>query len=120
MGLKRGQVIFHTFKLPGLTESAEHPVLIISNETVCTECDMYVGLMITSSNVYGKDYFTFELKDSMFSRNTLSKDHAYIRLHLVAYFDANSIYKPNIVAEVKSLYIDEILETQRIKVFDDE
>lgn len=120
MGVKRGQVIFHTFKLPGLTETAEHPILIVSNETVCTECDMYVGIMITSSDNYDKDHFTFELKDKMFSRNNLTKEQAFLRLHLVAYFEAKSIYKPNIVAEIKPLYINEILETQRFKVFDDE
>ncbi|HCA07457.1 type II toxin-antitoxin system PemK/MazF family toxin [Chryseobacterium sp.] len=119
MSVKRGQIIFHNFPLPGLTDSATHPILIISNQTVSTECGMYVGLMITSSENFN-DYFTFELKDKMFSQKDLDKNHNYLRLHLIAYFAASTIYNPKIVGEIKPEYIEEILEEQRVKVFDED
>jgi hypothetical protein len=114
MNVKRGQIIFYSFPLPGLKETEEHPVLIISNDIVCTECNMYVGLMITSSENYN-DYFAFELKDNMFCRKNLKKDRNFLRLHLIACFDHSTINKPTIIGEIKPQYIDQILEEQRLR-----
>ncbi|UCA58603.1 type II toxin-antitoxin system PemK/MazF family toxin [Chryseobacterium rhizoplanae] len=120
MSVKRGQIIYHNFSLPNLSQSELHPVLILSNEIVSTESEMYVGLMITSSDNYENDYFTFKLKDEMFIQNKLFKDNRYIRLHLISYFHCSSVSNPKILGEVKEKAITRILDEQRIKVFENE
>ena len=119
MIFKRGQIIYHNFKLPGREDSVLHPVIIVSNENVTDVCEMYVGLMITSSPNYADDIFTFELEEKMIINNRLTKENRFVRLQLIAYFNCNTV-RSDIKGTIKDAYLDLILDTQRERVFNNE
>ncbi|NML55853.1 type II toxin-antitoxin system PemK/MazF family toxin [Chryseobacterium cheonjiense] len=119
MSFKRGQIIYHNFILPDKSESDLHPVIILSNESVTDICEMYVGLMITSSDRYAEDLFTFELEEKMILNNKLNKENRFVRLQLIAYFSCKTA-QSDVKGTVKDIYMDLILDTQRERVFNEE
>lgn len=119
MRFERGQIILHNFPLPNKDTTECHPVVIISNEDVTDNCNMYVALMITSSDNYKEDIFTFVLKDEHILNNRLTKKNKFVRLHLITYFSCNHA-RSDIKGTVKDSVLDLILDAQRFKVFDNE
>lgn len=120
MSLKRCQIIYHNFPIPGKNTEELHPVLIISNDIVHQEQDIYIGIMISSSENYFKDYFSFELTDKMFVNEKLPKQNSHLRLHLITYFNSSTVSNAKVIAEIKEQYLNIILDKQREIIFDQE
>ena len=89
MPYKRGDVIWVYFDLPyQVGETKEHPAIIISNEDVYYQDEMYIVVMMTSNG--RKDLFTFELENNMLLKPQ-SVEHSQARCHLVTYITNKQI-----------------------------
>lgn len=120
MSIKQGQIVYHNFPIPGQDSTKLHPVLILSNSTLLTEQEMYIGVMISSSENYYGDLFCYELEDKMFSFCKLPKEKSHIRLHFITYFHEKTVRSAKVVGELRSAYITDILDMQRLKIYDED
>ena len=91
---KQRQIVLVKFKLPG-GASLEHPVIILSNDSVIQKEKAFVGVMMSSSGRY--DEYTFKVENNMLSKPP--RLQTQIRCHLVALIDNNEVINP--ISEIK-------------------
>ncbi|MFD2827185.1 type II toxin-antitoxin system PemK/MazF family toxin [Leeuwenhoekiella polynyae] len=89
MPFNRGDIIMVYFDLPySVGETKEHPAIIISNEEVYNQDEMYIVVMMTSTG--RKDSFSFEIEDEMLLKKN-NKEASQARCHLVTYITEKQI-----------------------------
>jgi len=82
MSFQRGDIIEVFFDLPYSRETKTHPAIIISNDEVYDKDEVYVCVMMTSSDQI--DMFSFEITQDMLN-NTNNKNFSQARCHLISY-----------------------------------
>lgn len=106
MAFNKGDIVFAYLPLPNQKEIKSHPVLILSNEELYTEQEMYIGVMLTHMNE--TDCYTFEVNKSMFVSDFKDDSFMQIRLQLITYIphkDCSKRYN-----SLKQIWVDKIIK----------
>lgn len=82
MGFQKGDIIDVFFDLPYSKETKTHPAIIISNEDVYDNDELYICVMITSSKE--TDLFSFHVTQDMLIQKN-NKEFSQARCHLISY-----------------------------------
>ena len=110
---KKGDIIYTYFSLPNQGIIKEHPILIISDEEMFINQEVYIGVMMTHMKI--EDEHTFEITDDMLYKKTKDDAFMQVRLHLVTYLqekDCNN-YPFN---SMKPIFIDEIIKELKMRL----
>ena len=79
------EVVEVEFRLPSDGILKKHPVIVISNSDINETEEGFVAVMMTSSEKYKDDEYSFEVNDSMFTKG-LGTSFSAVRLHLIGNF----------------------------------
>ena len=92
-----------------------HPYIVLSIKESNDYENTFVGVMITSSDVYRDDY-SFDLSDAMFER-PLDKKNSHARIHLLTLCVGKDIVGRKI-NRMKPLYFKQLMKSIGNLVFD--
>lgn len=106
---ERGDIVEIYFDLPQTRETKLHPAIIISNDEVYQEDEVYICVMMTSST--DTDLFSFIIDQEMLLYNN-NKDFSQARCHLITYAKEKHFEK-RVLNRMKPIYIDKLVD--RIK-----
>jgi len=116
MRYQRGEIIEVPVPIPGKNRTEIHPAIIISNEDVFNNEEIYICLMITHSTQ--NDLFAYPLKKEMFISERTAPEGS-IKTHLIF-----SISEKDIISNhnskksrMKSTYIDRLVDFMTTVVF---
>lgn len=112
---ERGDLVWVYFDLPRQKETKFHPALIISNDSVYNQDDIYICVMLSSSR--NTDKFTFELTREMLIRKP-KKEFSQVRCHLITYIKDNHISGP-VINTVKPQIVDRIVQHINAKALEE-
>lgn len=107
MVFNRGDIIDVFFDLPYSRETKTHPAIIISNEDVYNTDEMYVCVMMTSSET--TDLFTFEITSDMLQFKN-NKEFSQARCHLITYIMEKHIMAVSPKNTLKSHSLERLIE----------
>lgn len=113
---ERGDIVSVYFDLPKQRETKTHPAIIISNDSVYDIQDVYLCVMMTSSEQIDK--FSFEISDEM-TDIKLGKDFQQARCHLVTYIEEKHI-DSRFNCKLKTQYVDKLVEHINISALEEE
>lgn len=103
---ERGDIVEVYFDLPKATETKLHPAIIISNNDVYDNDEIYICVMMTSSKKV--DLFSFEIKHEMLDYPN-NKDFSQARCHLITYVKEKHFEKRKL-NRLKDSYVDNLVE----------
>lgn len=106
MAFERGDIVQVFFDLPHSKETKYHPAIIISNDEVVESQEVFICVMMTSSDK--TDVYTYKIEDYMLvSKNNVNFSQA--RCHLISYVKEEHIkyFKGN---HLKKLYVDNLVD----------
>lgn len=118
MSYSRGDIVEVYFDLPYQKETKLHPAIIISNQSVFEKDDVYICVMMTSSNRL--DMFSFEItKDMLESKN--NKVFSQARCHLVTYIQEKHILNQTKKNSLKESAVNRLVERiNNVSICEDE
>ena len=103
---QRGDIVFVYFDLPRSRETKEHPAIVISNDRVYDNDEVYICVMITSdTNI---DEFTFKITDDMLEK-PLKKDFNQARTHLITYIKETHFCNNKPFSRLKGNSVDRLV-----------
>ena len=104
MKVSQRDIVEVNFELPG-GKFKTHPALVISNQNVHDEEDIFYALMISTKQY--NDEFTYELTNSMLTK-PLSKT-SFVKCQLLQSYTAEEVLSK--ISTVKTQYFEEIKRT---------
>ena len=109
MGYQRGDIIEVPFLIPHNNKIENHPAVIISNQAVHDNEQIYICVMITHSDI--NDGFSFSLNSEMFT-NPGSAPDGKAKSHLIAYVPERHIIKNSNTnkCRMKPLFVDKLVQ----------
>lgn len=103
---ERGDIVEIYFDLPKARETKLHPAIIISNEDVYQEDEVYICVMMTSTTDI--DLFSFPIGPEMLQSKN-NKDFSQARCHLITYASEKHFEK-RVINRIKPMYVDKLVE----------
>lgn len=116
MSFNRGDIINVFFDLPYSKETKTHPAIIISNEDVYNTDEIYVCVMMTSSEK--SDLFTFEITQDMLQMKN-NKGFSQARCHLISYVMENHIVSNSVKNTLKPNAVERLIARINEVTFED-
>jgi hypothetical protein len=109
MAYQRGDIIEVPFLIPHNNKTENHPAVIISNQAVHDNEQIYICIMITHSNI--NDVFSFPLTSDMFI-NPNNAPSGKAKSHLIAYVPERHIIKNSNAKKcrMKQLFVDKLVQ----------
>ncbi|WP_443082043.1 type II toxin-antitoxin system PemK/MazF family toxin [Tenacibaculum sp. FZY0031] len=107
MNFNRGDIIEVFFDLPYSKQTKTHPAIIISNEDVYNTDEIYICVMMTSSEK--TDLFTFEVTQDMLQMKN-NKKFSQARCHLVTYIMEKHVVKNSLLNTLKQSAVERLIE----------
>ena len=109
MAYHRGDIIEVPFLIPHNNKTENHPAVIISNEAVHDNEQIYICVMITHSDI--NDVFSFILAPEMFN-NSNNAPNGKAKSHLIAYVPESHIIKNSNYnkCRMKPLFVDKLIQ----------
>src|SRR5882757_8637019 len=109
MPYQRGDIIEVPFLIPHNNRTENHPAVIISNQAVHDNEQIYICVMITHSTI--NDGFSFSLSSEMFINPNNAPD-GKAKSHLIAYVPERHIIRNSSSNKyrMKPLFVDKLVQ----------
>lgn len=107
MTFQKGDIIYCYFPLPNQKEIKNHPFLVLSNEELFDEHEIYIGIMLTHMNSI--DEYTYELTNDMFVKSPNDNKFMQARLQFITYLEQKSFSATRPFCKLKNIFLEEII-----------